>query len=396
MMMEARTQRRSAGKRRHKDEDGRQAGRPDYILMFILMALLSAGLIMVFSASPTLGMQLGDSLYYLKRHVINLIIGAVALFVGFRIDYHVLLKWAPFGLCAAVLLLLVIFIPGIGRSVGGAVRWVDLSLLSFQPSEIAKLIVVIYLASSFASSNGENLPKLLFWALAPVLAIAYLVLKQPDLGTTLVIAATTFVMLYLAGLQAKYLSVMIVAGVCAFAALSLTSAYRLRRMAAFLNPWKDPLNIGFHIVQSLLAIGSGGLLGLGLGASKQKFFYLPQQYTDFIFSILCEEMGFFGAAGVIILFVMFIIRGMRIARLARDEFGRLLAGGIVSWIAVQALLNLFVVTGMFPVTGIPLPFISFGGTALVVTLYAVGVLLNISTTLLPAGGSFAAIERSTQ
>ena len=395
-MKDSQTQNRSAGRQRHKVEAGRTSARPDYILMFILMALLSVGLIMVFSASPTFGMKLGDSLYYLKRHLINLIIGAAALFMGLRVDYHVLMKWAPFAMCAAVMLLLIIFIPGIGRSVGGAVRWVDLSLLSFQPSEIAKIVVVIYLASAFASWSGENMPKLLFIALAPIFVIAYLVLKQPDLGTTLVISAITLIMLYLAGLPGRYLSVMVGAGICAFAALSVTSPYRLKRMIAFLNPWKDPLNIGFHTVQSLLAIGSGGLLGLGLGGSKQKFFYLPQHYTDFIFSILCEEMGFFGAAGVIILFVMFIIRGMRIARLARDEFGRLLAGGIVSWIAVQALLNLFVVTGMFPITGIPLPFISFGGTVLVVTLYAVGVLLNISTTLLPAAGSSAAIEGSAK
>ncbi len=362
-------------------------GRPDYILLFILMALLSVGFIMVFSTTPTLGMKIGDSLYYLKRHGIHLLLGGIALIAGLKFDYANLKKWSNLGLACIIALLFLIFIPGFGRSVGGAVRWVDVSILSFQPSEVAKIVVVLYLASRLSSLNisSEPVPKLLALAVLPVILIAYLVMKQPDLGTTLVLSGTTFAMLYLAGMENRYLLTAAAAGAAVFMILSISSVYRFKRLLAFVDPWKSPLDIGFHIIQSLLAIGSGGLFGLGLGGSKQKFFYLPQHYTDFIFSILSEELGFIGAVGVIILFVLFITRGIRIARGARDDFGRLLAGGIISWIAVQTLLNLFVVTGMFPVTGIPLPFISFGGTALIVTMYSVGVLLNISKTVYQGG-----------
>ncbi len=357
-------------------------GGHDYILLFILMALLSIGFIMVFSASPTLGLRFGDSFYYLRRHIIYLLVGFVALTFGLRIDYRYLKRWSTLAVFGIIVLLFVVFIPGVGRSVGGAVRWIDIPFLSFQPSEIAKIVIVLFLSSVFSSWHGGRgtLPKVLFIALIPVLVIAFLVLKQPDLGTTLVIVGTTFIMLAIAGMGLKFLLAIGAGGGGLLLILILTSAYRLKRIIAFLNPWRAPFDIGFHIIQSLLAIGSGGLFGLGLGWSKQKFFYLPQHYTDFIFSILSEELGFLGAFGVIILFILFIIRGIRIARFAGDEFGTLLAGGIISWIALQVIINLYVVTGMFPTTGIPLPFISFGGTSLIVTLYAVGILLNISKT----------------
>jgi len=293
---------------------------------------------------------------------------------------------------AVISLLFLIFIPGFGRSAGGAVRWMDVFVIAFQPSEIAKIAVILYLASLFSSWDYDKggIPRFLALSLLPVALIAYLVLKQPDLGTTLVIAGTTFVMFYMGGLKDRYLFFTAVIGSAVFLMLSFTSAYRFRRLIAFVDPWKVPRDAGFHIIQSLLAVGSGGLFGLGLGGSKQKFFYLPQHYTDFIYSILSEELGFIGAVGVIILFVLFVTRGIRIARFAQDEFGRLLAGGIISWIALQALLNLYVVTGMFPVTGIPLPFISFGGTALVVTMFSVGVLLNISKSMIRPSAKEAA------
>jgi len=357
--------------------------KPDYVLLFILLALLSIGFVMVFSSSPTLALRFGDSYMYLRRHIFHLAIGFVALIFGLQVDYQNLKKWAVPSLFAVFVMLFLIFIPGIGRSIGGAVRWIDLSFVSFQPSEISKMVVVLFLAFIFSSWHGrrDTLLRILLVALAPIVLIALLILKQPDLGTMLVIIGTTFVMLFIAGIDWRYLAFLGATGAGAIAVLSVTTAYRFRRMVAFFNPWESPQDVGFHIIQSLLAIGSGGLFGLGLGASKQKFFYLPQHYTDFIYSILSEELGFLGAFGVIVLFVLFIIRGIRIARFTRDEFGMLLAGGIVAWIGIQAMINLFVVTGLFPTTGIPLPFISFGGTALVVSLYAVGVLLNISRTI---------------
>lgn len=356
------------------------AGSPDYVLLFIIIALVAAGLIMVFSASPSLGMQTGDSLYYLKKHIMSLLIGFAAMVLGLRMNYAYLKKWAPLCLLGITLLLSAVFIPGFGRSAGGAVRWLYISVLSFQPSEIAKMIVVIFLASVLSSYDREreSALKILSLALFPVALIAVLVLNQPDLGTTIVIIATTFIMLFVGGINPRYLWGMAIAGAAGVAALSVTSAYRFKRLLAFLDPWEQPRGMGFHIIQSLLAIGSGGLFGTGLGGSRQKFFYLPQHYTDFIFSILSEELGFFGAAGVVILFVLFVIRGIRIARFADNAFGSYLAAGIVSWIGLQAMINLCVVTGMLPTTGIPLPFISFGGTSLVITLYSMGVLLNIS------------------
>jgi cell division protein FtsW len=364
-------------------------GRPDYILLFILMALLSVGFVMVFSISPTLGLRSGgDGLYYLKRHFVYLIAGFAALVLGLKIDYLNLKKWAAPSMAAIVLLLSAVFIPGMGRSIGGAVRWLDISLLQFQPSEVAKFVVVIFLAATLSGAAAERggLLKLLFTALAPVALVVLLILKQPDLGTAIVISATTFFVLIVAGIDSKYLMTLAGLGALSVLILSLTSTYRFKRIVAFINPWKEPLDLGFHIIQSLLAVGSGGLLGLGLGGSRQKFFYLPQHYSDFIFSILAEELGFIGAVGVVILFTLFIIRGIRIARFSSDRFAMLLSSGIVAWIGLQALINICVVLGIVPTTGIPLPFISFGGTALIVTMYSVGVLLNISKTLTISDG----------
>jgi len=351
----------------------------DFIFLFVVMALVSVGLVMIFSASPTLGLRLGDSYHYLKRHVAHLAIGMAALLLGMGLDYHYLKKYATPVLLAVTAMLFMVFIPGLGRSVGGAVRWIDVFGFSFQPSEIAKMAIVIYLASVFSSwkAAGREALKIILVALIPVIFISFLVLKQPDLGTTLVMGGTAFIMLFLAGVPWAYLLTLGGLSGAMLVILSLTSGYRMRRIIAFFDPWGSPHTIGFHIIQSLLAIGSGGLFGLGLRGSRQKFFYLPQHYTDFIFSILSEELGFLGALGVVVLFIIFTIRGIRIARFARDEFGCLLAGGIVSWIALQSIINLYVVTGLFPTTGIPLPFISFGGTSLIVTLFAVGVLLNI-------------------
>jgi cell division protein FtsW len=352
----------------------------DYIFLFIILALAALGTIMVFSASPTLGLKLGDSFYFIKRHLVNLFIGFIALYFGFRLDLDTLKKRAGLIFLASVFLLLLIYIPGVGRRVLGASRWIELGFFSFQPSELIKFTMVLFMADLLVKSRGR-IEDLWRGFLPPVLLIGVIsavIIKQPDLGTALTISLTSFIMLFVAGASLWHLSLIGGVGVLGLIGLSLASPYRLRRLLAYLDPWKDPRGIGFQIIQSLLAVGSGGLLGLGLGASRQKYFYLPQQFTDFIFAILCEELGFIGGVGVVVLFVLFAARGLRIALAASDQFKNLLAVGLVSWITVQALMNIMVVVGLIPTTGIPLPFISYGGTATIVNFFAAGVVLNIS------------------
>ena len=330
---------------------------------------------MVFSASPTMAMKLGDSYYYLKRHVLAMVIGSFALYAGFKTDHNILKNWSPYIMAASISLLFVVLLPGVGLGLSGASRWIYFGLFSFQPAELAKLALIIYLAKEFSS---KHLERAAWTSLGVTLAAILLIVKEPDMGTSLVMAMIAFFVFYLAGTPAKHFIVAFLASLSGFLILSLTSPYRVKRLFAYINPWSDPRGTGFHIIQSLIAVGSGGLFGLGLGASKQKFFYLPQNYTDFIFAIFCEEMGLIGAAGVILLFFLFVARGIRIVRSSPDAFSMLLSGGITSWITLQAALNICVVLGLLPTTGIPLPFISYGGTSLVVTLFSVGILLNIS------------------
>jgi cell division protein FtsW len=264
--------------------------------------------------------------------------------------------------------------------VSGALRWIDLVFFSFQPSEVIKFTMILFLAHLLA--KREEMIKDFFGGLVPPLLlvgiVTAIIVLQPDLGTAIAIAGTAFIMLFAAGANLWHLAGIGAIGIGGVVGLTLSSPYRAQRLVAYLNPWKDPHGIGFHIIQSLLAVGSGGLFGAGLGASRQKFFYLPQQFTDFIYAILCEELGFVGGVGVIVLFIIFAARGYRIALMAEDGFRSLLATGLVSWITLQALINMLVVVGLLPTTGIPLPFISYGGTATVVSLFSVGILLNIS------------------
>jgi cell division protein FtsW len=352
----------------------------DYLFLFAVIALCAVGLTMVFSASPTMAMKYGDTLYFVKRQFFYLALGFAALYYAYRLDLDNLKSKAVPVMISAVALLIAVFVPGVGRKVLGASRWIDLGILSFQPSELIKFAMVLFMAKWLADRKGQIadlvkgfLPPLLWLGLVSVL-----IMKQPDMGTNLAIAGTFFVMLFVAGANLWHLGGLGLLGISAVAALSITEPYRLRRLLAYLDPWQDPQGIGFHIIQSLLAVGSGGLLGLGLGASRQKFFYLPQQFTDFIFAILCEELGFLGGGAVVGLFVLFTARGFQIALATRDDFKRYLAVGLVSWLAIQALINIMVVLGIIPTTGIPLPFISYGGTATIINLFAVGVVLNVS------------------
>lgn len=335
---------------------------------------------MIFSASPTMALKLGDTFYFIKRHCSYLLLGMLALYYGMRLDLDRLKSRAAPVFIIAVILLLVIFIPGVGRKISGASRWIEMGFISFQPSELIKFALVLLLAKWLSENQKKPqdfskglLPPLLYLGL-----VSLLIMKQPDLGTVLVLGATVFSMLFIAGANLRHLAGLGLAAVAGVIASSLASPYRLRRFVAYFNPWQDPQGVGFHIIQSLLAVGSGGIFGLGLGASRQKFFYLPQQFTDFIFAILCEETGMLGAVVVVVLFVIFITQGFRIASSSADPFRSLLAAGLVSWLSWQATINIMVVLGLIPTTGIPLPFFSYGGTATIINLFSAGVILNVS------------------
>ncbi len=352
----------------------------DYLLLFSTLCLSAIGLVMVFSASPTMALKLGDTYYFIKRHILYLLLGFSALYFGLRIDLKSLKRWSNLIFLVSLVLLLLIYLPGLGKKISGASRWIDLMLFTFQPSELIKFTMILFLANLLSSwkERIKNFGQGLVPILIVMALVCGLIVAQPDLGTAVMICVTSFIMLFAAGAELIHLAALFGIGVLGVLILALSSPYRMRRIIAYLDPWQDPQGIGFHIIQSLYAIGSGGLFGLGLGASRQKFFYLPQQFTDFIFAILCEEMGFMGGAFVVILFIIFAARGFRIAFLSKDNFNYLLATGLVSWISLQAIINLMVVVGLIPTTGIPLPFISYGGTATVVGLFSVGILLNIS------------------
>jgi cell division protein FtsW len=353
---------------------------PDSVLVAVTAALIAIGLAMVFSASSvTAYMDYHDSTYFLKRQIVWLLIGGLAAFAAFRCDYRRLRSLAPFFLLASIVGCALVFVPHVGIVANGARRWLGGGTLGFQPSEFTKLTLVLYLASALASKGVRirSLTQGLFPLCFVTGILVLLVILEPDVGTASLLAFTAAAMLFAAGARIVHL---IAIGVVMFPPIVwyvCASTYRRNRILAFIDPWKDAQNTGFHIVQSLLALGSGGPLGLGLGFSRQKFAYLPEQYTDFIFAILGEELGLIGTVTVIVLFVLFAYRAVKIALGAPDRFGFFLAIGCMSTIVIQALINVGVVTSSWPVTGVPLPFISFGGSSLVVSLVAVALLVNI-------------------
>lgn len=357
----------------------RRAG--DLVLFAATLALLAIGLVMVYSASSIVAFdRLADSAYFLKRQAAWIGVGLVGLWVARSIHYPRLRMLTVPLLILAGLLLVAVFVPGIGRAAGGARRWIALGPAAFQPVELAKLAVLLYVAQFVASRGPEvrDLRRGVLPPLAVTAALAVLVLRQPDTGSALLLGVLTMTVLFIGGARLRHLT--LVAGLVApvAAAVIALADYRVTRLLAYLNPWQDPQGSGFHTIQSLLAFGSGGLLGDGLGAGRQKFFYLPERHTDFIFAIVGEELGLLGTMGVLLLFALFAYRGYRIARAAPDRFGLLLASGITAAITGQALFNMGVATGLLPVKGIPLPLVSYGGSSLIMTMIQIGVLLNIS------------------
>ena len=355
--------------------------RPDMWLLGVVVLLLSTGVVMVYSASAIVAAErFQDPTLFLRKQLFWALLGSLLMLGVLRLDYRRLEGWGWPVLIAAGVLLVLVLVPPLAQPINGTRRWLRLGPASFQPAELAKLALVVFLAA-WLTRHRDRLDDFRRAVLPPLAAagtLALLVLAQPDLGNCLTLIAVTFALLYLAGCPGRHLAAVAAAGLPLVALATWLAPYRLRRITTFLDPWSDPRGSGFQIIQSWLALGSGGLTGRGVGESRQKLFYLPEAHTDFIFAVLGEELGFVGAAALVGLFAVLVWRGLRVGLRAPDAFGAYLALGLTVLIATQTLVNLGVVTGLLPTKGLPLPFISFGGSALLTTMLAAGVLLNIS------------------
>jgi cell division protein FtsW len=363
---------------------GRAVTRRTVVLLLASTAfLVGVGLIMILSASSVSAFaQHGDSFRYLQRQATYAVMGIAALWLTSRMRYDVWRKLAVPFLVATIAMLGLVLSPSAGIEAYGSSRWFELGPVTVQPSEIAKLALVVFAAAVLARKwdRLDDVGHLIVPLLPVGLLVCGMVMLQPDLGTTVIIAGTILLLLFVAGVRLWYLSVAAIVGSAVGMGLIMSADYRRVRFLSFLHPWQDATNTGYQLIQSLIALGSGGLTGVGLGASRQKWQYVPNAHTDFIFSILGEELGLLGEIVVLVAFGALILSGVRIAARSTDVFGRLLASGIVSWFGLQILVNLGAVTGLLPITGVPLPFLSYGGSSLVVSLAAVGILVNIART----------------
>lgn len=356
----------------------------DTSILLLAVVLTCLGVVMVYSSSSIMAAKrYADGFFFLKRQGIFAAAGLLVMFVFMHIDYHKLRPFAVPFLLGCIVLLVAVLIPGIGSSAGGASRWIRLGGINIQPAEVAKLGLILYMAHSLTKKRDKIKSfKLGFIPYMVVLAVLLgLVLKQPDLGSALTMGIVAMAMLLVAGTRLSYLFSLAILAMPFLYFLVMSSDYRRRRILAFLNPWDDPSNTGFQIIQSWIAIGLGGIFGQGLGEGKQKLFYLPEAHTDFILSVLGEELGFVGVFVVAALFLVLVMRGIRTALGAPDDFGRHLAFGITLLLGLQAFVNMAVVMGMVPTKGLALPFLSYGGTSIMTTLVAIGILLNISKQL---------------
>ena len=343
--------------------------------------LLFIGLIMILSSSwVSAYQQYGSSFWFFGRQLMWAAIGISAMLLVMRTDYRRFRGIGYLLLLISIGGMILVLHPAFGTRVGGSSRWLAFGPVRVQPSELAKLALVL-VGADLAVRKGPRL-RTVKQVLVPIGILAGLigglVMLQPDLGTTLILGGITFAIIYVAGARVRVLALLGASGMGAAMVLSLSEGYRRARLLSFLDPFSDPLNAGYQAVQSQIALGSGGLFGVGLGASRQKWLYVPNAHTDFIFSIIGEEVGLLGTFAVIGLFAVLTYAGIRIARRAPDAFGRIVAGGITAWIAGQAVVNMGAVTGLLPITGIPLPLVSFGGSSLVFTLIALGILINIA------------------
>ncbi len=361
--------------------EGEAKKSPDYAIFFTVLILAGFGLVMVFSASYISALESrGDAFFFLRRQAFWLVLGLVGMLTASRFDYWKWRKLLPLLLFSNFLLLLLVFVPEIGVEVNEARRWIGIGGFNIQPAEFTKLVVIIF-SAAFLSKARLNIKD--FWSssfipLAVMGASFFLILLQPDLGTALALAMVALVIVFAAGTPLKHFIAFLSAGVPLAVYLMISEPYRLQRLFSYRDPWADPLRSGYQIIQSLYALGPGGLFGVGLGRSKQKLYYLPEPQNDFIFAIVGEELGFLGALTVILLFFILVWRGFKVSLQAPDTFGNLMAAGITAMVAIQMLINIGVVTGSIPITGINLPLISAGGSSLFFTLVAMGILMNIS------------------
>ena len=350
-------------------------------LAAIVAVLCLIGLVMVLSASSVLALrEYGTSWLFFGRQVLWLVLGVAALLVIARIDYH---RWRSLALpmlIGSFVLLGLVLVPGVGITVSGSTRWLGTSGWRVQPSELAKLAVLVFAADCLARASRGQVDRLVVRIVLGVFAtVALLVMRQPDMGSTLVIACIVLAILFVAGTPMRAMAALGAGAVGVAFVIGLAEPYRRARMVSFLNPWADAGNTGYQVVQSLIGLGTGRWSGVGVGASRAKWGFLPNAHTDFIFAIIGEELGLVGTFFVLALFVGFAVLGVRAALHAPDRFGTLLAAGITAWVVGQAVINIGAVIGVLPVTGVPLPFVSFGGSSLVILLAAVGMLLNVAS-----------------
>ena len=353
----------------------------DKTIILATMALVAIGFVMVYSTSYIMAMQrYGSEYFFVKKHLIFIALGFLLFFAAARIPYHLYhrLTYLIF-FSSLFLLIMLIFIPEIGNTVGGAKRWLKAGPLTFQPSEPAKLAVIIYL-SYYLAAKKDRVKSFAVGFLPPIIMSGLfisLILNEPDFGTALSLGIVVIIMMFIGGVRLRYLFLMFLAA-APFIYLMITGAdYRMKRVLTFLDPWKDSDGAGFQLVQSFLAFGSGGIWGAGLGEGTRKLFYLPEAHTDFIFSVIGEELGLIGVSVVIILYLTILISGIRVSLKAKDLFGQYLAVGITLLVVLQAAVNMAVVTALLPTKGLTLPFVSYGGTSLVVNMLGMGILLSI-------------------
>jgi cell division protein FtsW len=358
-----------------------QSKKPDYLFMITVFALIFFGIIMISSSSVVASLDnTGKNYTYVMQQVVSLLVGLVAMYLTYRIDYRFWKKHSVWMIIITILLLVLVFVPGIGKSAGGAHRWISIFGTWFQPSELIKLTFIIYL-SAWLDTIGDDVKN--FWKgfipfTVMIVIIGTLIMSQPDLGTMSVIMFSAVAIFYAAGAELTHMVMGAGSLIAAFIILIKTSPYRQQRLLVFLNPSVDTQGAAYHINQALLAVGAGGLWGLGFGQSRQKYLYLPEAHTDSIFAIVAEELGFIRSGLVVLGFLFLGYLGLRIAKNAPDRFSRFLAIGITTWIVVQAFINIGAMINILPLTGVPLPFISYGGSSLIVLLAAAGLMLNIS------------------
>lgn len=351
----------------------RSIKKPDFILLAVVILLSLFGILFVYDASVIEAYRsFSDKFFFVKQQLVWTMIGLFLAFTLSLVPYQVYKKFGVWFFILSIFLLIIVLLPMFGTKTLGAKRWISLGSMRLQPAELTKLALVMYLASFLEKKRN-------FAQISVIVAVvAGLVMLEPDLGTTVVLSSIAAGMYFLSGAPLLSFVILGVAGILMGSLFILTSEYRKARVETFLNPMQDPLGASYHIRQVLIALGSGGILGLGIGKSRQKYAYIPAATTDSIFAIIAEEIGFLGSLIIIFLFFTFIIRAFRIAKRAPDSFGQLLAGGIAVWLSVQTLLNLATMVALVPLTGVPLPFISYGGSSTVTNLAGVGVLLNIS------------------